>query len=77
MSDVILYFANSFNGGLCDECLDVHQFASLADAQASSMHGWWIRVTTVPTAHSDTRHRMSLLLNGRKNLLPLRSSALV
>jgi putative transposase len=27
-------FIESFNGRLCDECLDVHQFASLAEAQA-------------------------------------------
>ena len=37
-----------------DECLNMHQFASLAEAQATSKPGEWITITTARTAYSGT-----------------------
>ena len=38
---VVNAFVESFNGRLRDECLNVHQFASLAEAQAI-IEAWWM-----------------------------------
>ena len=50
-------FLESFNGRLRDECLNVHQFASLAEAQAM-IEAWRVdyntQIPTVLTAHWDT-----------------------
>jgi putative transposase len=47
-------FIESLNGRLWDECLTVHQFASLAEAQAI-IEAWRVDYTTrLPTAHSAT-----------------------
>ena len=40
-------FIESFNGRLRDECLNVHQFASLAEAQAV-IEAWRVRLQSPP-----------------------------
>ena len=47
-------FIESFNGRLRDECVNVHQFTSLAEAQATSKRGGWITINAALTAHSGT-----------------------
>ena len=47
-------FIESFNGRLRDECLNVHQFASLGEAQAIIERGGWITITATHTAHPGT-----------------------
>lgn len=47
-------FSESFNGRLCDECLNVHQFASLAEAQMT-IEAWRVDYKT-PRPHRSRGH---------------------
>ena len=47
-------FIESFNGRLRDECVNVHQFTSLAESQAIIEAWRWITITAALTAHSGT-----------------------
>jgi putative transposase len=47
-------FIESFNGRLRDECLNVHQFASIATRKPRSKPGDWTTISADHTARSAT-----------------------